>query len=93
MNQKSTNHGLVNDSGNNYFETLGITKDVTSLNVPSALAMKGVPMGVIAAQLGHSNTRMTEKHYAHLAPSYVANSYALSIFGLTTWPRFNCEAR
>jgi integrase len=32
--------------------------------------MRGVPMGVIAAQLGHSDTRMTEKHYAHLAPSY-----------------------
>ncbi len=40
----------------------------------SALAMKGVPMGVIAAQLGHSDTRMTEKHYAHLAPSYVADT-------------------
>jgi integrase len=38
----------------------------------SHLAMKGVPMGVIAAQLGHADTRMTEKHYAHLAPSYVA---------------------
>jgi integrase len=40
----------------------------------SLLAMKGVPMGVIAAQLGHSDTRMTEKHYAHLAPSYVAET-------------------
>lgn len=38
------------------------------------LAMKGVPMGVIAAQLGHADTRMTEKHYAHLAPSYVADT-------------------
>jgi integrase len=38
----------------------------------SHLAMAGVPMGVIAAQLGHADTRMTEKHYAHLAPSYVA---------------------
>jgi integrase len=36
--------------------------------------MKGVPMGVIAQQLGHSDTRMTEKHYAHLAPSYVAET-------------------
>jgi hypothetical protein len=36
--------------------------------------MKGVPMGVIAAQLGHADTRMTEKHYAHLAPSYVADT-------------------
>ena len=36
--------------------------------------MGGVPMGVIAAQLGHADTRMTEKHYAHLAPSYVADT-------------------
>jgi len=40
----------------------------------SALAMHGVPMGVIAAQLGHSDTRMTEKHYAHLSPNYVAET-------------------
>jgi hypothetical protein len=40
----------------------------------SHLAMRGVPMGVIAAQLGHADTRMTEKHYAHLAPSYVAET-------------------
>lgn len=40
----------------------------------SGLAMKGVPMGVIAAQLGHTDTRMTEKHYAHLSPSYVADT-------------------
>lgn len=38
------------------------------------LAMRGVPMGVIAAQLGHSDTRMTEKHYAHLAPNYIADT-------------------
>ena len=36
------------------------------------MAMQGVPMGVIAAAMGHADTRMTEKHYAHLAPSYVA---------------------
>ena len=35
----------------------------------STLAMRGVPMGVIAEQLGHADTRMTEKHYAHLAPA------------------------
>ena len=36
--------------------------------------MNGVPMGVIAAQLGDANNRMTEKHYVHLAPSYVADT-------------------
>jgi integrase len=40
----------------------------------SRLAMRGVPMSVIAAQLGHASVRMTEKHYAHLAPSYVADT-------------------
>jgi integrase len=40
----------------------------------SRLAMRGVPLGVIAAQLGHSDTRMTEKHYAHLAPNFVADT-------------------
>ena len=39
----------------------------------SMLAMRGVPMAVIARQLGHADTRMTEKHYAHLAPNYVAD--------------------
>jgi integrase len=40
----------------------------------SHLAMQGVPFGVIARQLGHSDTRMTERHYAHLAPNYVAET-------------------
>jgi integrase len=40
----------------------------------SRLAMRGVPLGVIAHQLGHADTRMTERHYAHLAPSYVAET-------------------
>ena len=40
----------------------------------SLLAMRAVPMAVIARQLGHADTRMTEKHYAHLAPSYIAQT-------------------
>ena len=40
----------------------------------SLLAMRAVPMAVIARQLGHADTRMTEKHYAHLAPNYVADT-------------------
>lgn len=39
----------------------------------STLAMAGTPMGVISKQLGHADTRVTERHYAHLAPSYVAD--------------------
>jgi integrase len=44
----------------------------------SILAMKGVPMPVIAKQLGHADTRMTEKHYAHLSPNYVAETIRAS---------------
>ncbi|MGE0736608.1 MAG: tyrosine-type recombinase/integrase [Alphaproteobacteria bacterium] len=40
----------------------------------SQLAMNAVPMMVIATQLGHSDTRMAEKHYAHMAPSYVVDT-------------------
>jgi integrase len=39
----------------------------------SHLVMSGVPL-VVAHNLGHADTRMTEKHYAHLAPSYVAET-------------------
>ena len=40
----------------------------------SRLAMRGVPMGVIARQLGHADERMASKHYAHLSPSYIADT-------------------
>jgi integrase len=52
----------------------------------SRLAGRGVPMRVIADQLGHTDTRMTEKHYAHLAPSYVAETVraALQPLGIVT---------
>lgn len=50
----------------------------------SQLAMRGVPMPVIAQQLGHADIRMTLKHYAHLAPSYVADVVrsSLPVFGI-----------
>jgi len=40
----------------------------------SRLAMRNVPLAVIAAQLGHRDTRMVEKHYGHLSPGYVADT-------------------
>lgn len=39
----------------------------------STLAMRGIPLQVIASVLGHSDTRITHKHYAHLLPSYIAD--------------------
>jgi integrase len=34
--------------------------------------MAGAPLLVVATNLGHSDTRMVEKHYGHLAADYVA---------------------
>lgn len=57
----------------------------------SLLAMKGVPMPVIAKQLGHADTRMTEKHYAHLSPSYVADTIRQNFPTLGTVEKSNVE--
>lgn len=40
----------------------------------SRLVMCGVTLNVVAQQLGHSDIRMVEKHYGHLAPNYVAET-------------------
>ena len=36
--------------------------------------MNGAPLMVVAKNLGHTDTRMVEKHYGHLAPSFVADA-------------------
>ncbi|MCO4093017.1 MAG: site-specific integrase [Sphingorhabdus sp.] len=46
------------------------------------LARKGVPMAVIAEALGHADERITRKHYAHLAPSNVAETIREAVSGL-----------
>ena len=40
----------------------------------SHLAMNDAPLAVIARQLGHSDTRMAEKHYAHLSTDYISDT-------------------
>jgi integrase len=52
------------------------------------LMSEAAPMGVVAAQLGHADTRMTEKYYAHLAPNYVAQTIWANfpVLGLTDAP-------
>ena len=40
----------------------------------SLAVMAGVPLIVVARNLGHSDTRMVEKHYGHLAQSYVTDA-------------------
>jgi len=36
--------------------------------------MNGVPMVVVAQNLGHADTRMVERHYGHLTRSFVRDA-------------------
>ena len=47
--------------------------------------MNGAPLVVLARNLGHADTRMVEKHYGHLAPSYIADAIRAAA------PRFGIE--
>lgn len=58
----------------------------------SRLAMLGVPMPVISAQLGHADTKITTKHYAHLSPSYVAAEVRAAFGDLGLVPDTNAKA-
>ena len=40
----------------------------------SALVSAGMPLAYVAQLIGHANTAMLEKHYAHLAPSDLSRS-------------------
>ena len=48
--------------------------------------MNGAPLMVIAKNLGHADTRMVEKHYGHLAPSFIAEAIRAAA------PRFGFHA-
>jgi len=41
---------------------------------------------IVAQSLGHSDTRMVEKHYGHLAPSHAAETIRANLptFGVAT---------
>src|SRR5262249_34300658 len=51
----------------------------------SLSVMAGGPLMVVARNLGHSDTRMVEKHYGHLSPSYIADAIR------ATAPRFDIK--
>jgi integrase len=51
----------------------------------SLSAMNGMPLMVVAKNLGHVDTTMVEKHYGHLAPSYIADEVRRAA------PRFGME--
>ena len=51
----------------------------------SILVKKGVSLPIVAEALGHSGTRMVERHYGHLAPSHIAATIRQKL------PRFGVE--
>jgi integrase len=60
--------------------------------------MRGMPLIVVAQVLGHADTRMAERHYAHLAPSFVdeavrATSLHLGPIGAGNVERMHREAK
>jgi integrase len=52
----------------------------------SLAVMAGVPLLVIAKNLGHADTRMVERHYGHLSASFVTDAIRAGA------PRFGFEA-
>jgi hypothetical protein len=48
--------------------------------------MNGMPLMVVARNLGHVDTRMVEKHYGHLAPSFISHAIRAGA------PRFGFKA-
>ena len=52
----------------------------------SHAVMAGAPLLVVAKNLGHSDTRMVEKHYGHLSQSYLADAIRKAA------PRFGLDA-
>jgi integrase len=51
----------------------------------SHAVMNGAPLHVVGKNLGHADTRMVERHYGHLAPSYIADAIRAAA------PRFGFE--
>jgi len=51
----------------------------------SLAVMAGMPLMVVAKNLGHRDTRMVEHHYGHLAPNFIADAVRASA------PRFGFE--
>ena len=41
-----------------------------------------MPLMLVAKNLGHTDTRMVEKHYGHSAPGYVADAIRAGKFGI-----------
>jgi integrase len=52
----------------------------------SLAVMNGVPLLVVAKNLGHTDTRMVEKHHGHMAPSFIVDAIhaGAPVYGVAT---------
>ena len=53
----------------------------------SHLVMAGVPILTVSKLLGHADVRITEKHYAHLAPGHLQNAVDEHLPDFSVHPR------
>jgi integrase len=60
---------------------------ITRHSWASHAVMNGMPLMVVAKNLGHADTSMVERHYGHLAPSFTAEQVRKGA------PRFGIAAR
>jgi integrase len=52
----------------------GVTFHILRHTYASHAVMNGMPIAVLSEQLGHKDTRITERHYAHLCKSFKRES-------------------
>lgn len=73
-NGEASNNGIRNRIGR-IFDKAKVEGSVKSLRstFASNLVMSGVPIYTVSKLLGHHDVKITERHYAHLAPNYLQN--------------------
>jgi len=71
---KSQQQALIREASERAGIAPAVNFHVTRHTFASHAVMNGAPLLVVAQALGHTDTRMVEKHYGHLAPSYAADA-------------------
>jgi integrase len=77
-NGKPSDQGLRNRLYRVFFsaKVKGNVKDLRSTFASNAV-MSGLPIYTVSKLLGHHDVKITEKHYAHLAPDYMGNAITM----------------
>jgi integrase len=71
---KSQQQALMQEASERAGISPAVNFHATRHTFASHAVMNGAPLLVVAQALGHTDTRMVEKHYGHLAPSYAADA-------------------